>query len=161
MQITKTVQAIAEHIKKQKSMVANSGQNLSNIIDEEITSIQKMRTEMQNLVDESSSAVEEMSASISRTSVIAKKTDNYSKELSLTSEKNGNQAMKELTLAIEDVSNNSEKIVDIVRSGQGCSISGIKSICTKSIILSRKAFWERDAENKKDKIINWLESYNF
>lgn len=112
-EITSSLQAVMNNITNQKEMVKNSNNSTQEILNG-TKLISEMSDEIQDHISQSSTAIEEMAANIASTAEMAKKADSSTQKLVEISEK-GNQSINVLSSSTDEVSENSQKIVEMVQ----------------------------------------------
>lgn len=112
-EITASSNAVLQNVNREKEMIQKSTQEIIQILTE-MGNIDRMTDEMKDQITQSSSAIEEMAANIASVADMASKTKASSESLLSSSDK-GNSAIHSLSQSIEDVSKDSDKIVEMVQ----------------------------------------------
>lgn len=112
-EISASSHSVLQSVNNETNMIKESTTHINDILAD-ISKIDKMTEEMKNQIAQSSSAIEEMAANISSSADMANKANEASEKLDKSSQE-GNHAIQTLTQSIEDVSKNSDKIVEMVQ----------------------------------------------
>lgn len=112
-EITATVSMMTLNVENQKNTILET-HSLLKKMTQQVTETYNMTEESKEQLDESLKTIDDISTNIKKSSEMSKKADEASKKLSSISSQ-GNKNMNILTNSIEDVSNNSEKIVEMVQ----------------------------------------------
>ncbi|PKL15407.1 MAG: hypothetical protein CVV50_00285 [Spirochaetae bacterium HGW-Spirochaetae-6] len=112
-EISASIRSVVDNTGLEKQKLDESTQRVNRILTG-IDAIYDLTEKVEAQIQQSSSSIEEMAANINSTAELATEADSSSEQLARISEE-GNEAMRVLAGSIKDVSENSNKIVEMVQ----------------------------------------------